>query len=158
MNIWRRMAQAGRNASSTATRAAGGAGGMWRNARLGRKLAQYGPRPRSALVAAGGAMDIGVQTAKMMSRAAGRGLNFAAKHPVSMTLAGVGTMGGVGLVRGSMAAVRSSYPVPQTNQALPPVQGPGYQTWGKYRGGGMMADNLGATGDLTLAMHKQRHR
>ena len=118
---------------------------------------RVGGLPRPAMMTVGGATDLGVMTAKLLGRAAGRGVDFAAKHPVAMTLGSIGGAGGIGVIRGSMASVRAAYPVPETNRALPPVQGPGYSMWAQRRGG-MAANNLGATGDLTLAMHRGRHR
>ena len=45
-------------------------------------------------------------------------------------------------------------------QASPGIHssGSGYMSWASGRSGGMSPNHLGATGDLTLSMHKTRHR
>ncbi len=122
------------------------------------KAAGLSRMSRAPLVAAGASFDASIMLSKMMGRMSGRAINWSGKHYVSATVIGLGVFGSVGAVRGAMAQQRATYPVPQTNKALPPVRGPGYNVWGSPRRSGMKSNNLGATGDLPLALHKTRHR
>ena len=127
---------------------------------MGRIQAQRvgGRIPRTALMGSGAAWDLSVMTARMLGRGAGRTLNWTGKHPFSATIIGLGITGGLGGIRGAMSSQMATYPVPRTNQPLQGIQGPGYNTWGSPSKGRMQPGNMGATGDLTLAMHKRRHR
>lgn len=80
--------------------------------------------------------------------------HYAGRSPMAATTIGMGVVTATGIVRGIMGASRAMMPTPLPQRPAPPTTGSGYNIWAK--GGGM--SNLGATGDLTLAAHKLRHR
>lgn len=129
-----------------------------RTARRAARLRSMGVVGRAPLVAVGGAFDVSVLLARSMGRAAGRTFAWAGRHPWIATTTGIAAMGGVGATRGVYAAARNVQSVPPTNKPLPPTTGPGYNVWGGPRMGPMSPSNLGATGDLTLSLHRLRHR
>jgi len=134
--------------------------------RTGRKIGQAGAftsRGQSWGVmhgvaggAFGGALGAAKRVVSGTARMTGKIMASAAKHPTSFTLAGIAMAGAYGIGRGLYAAGRMTTPVPPTNRPLPPMTGPGYNVWAGGRG--MSPSNLGATGDLSLALHKTRHR
>ena len=80
-----------------------------------------------------------LSVAKAGGRGAGKGFEFLYKHKKLVTPVGVGIAAVYGAARG----------VTDKSTAIGPES---YSTFE----GGMPADNLGATGDLTLALHRNR--
>lgn len=107
--------------------------------------------------AVGVATDITALGARTLARVAGRTINWAGRHPYMATAGGLGAMSALGVGRGAMEVGRSMTPIPTIGKSAQ-SGGPGYNVWGSPRRGPMQSNNLGATGDLTLAMHKTRHR
>jgi hypothetical protein len=99
---------------------------------------------------------IAVKTGKAVFRGTGIVLGQAAKRPMLSTAIGITGAGMVGGIRGGYRAWRNQEPMRDMNSPAQPQVGPGYSTWSKPRG--MGANNLGATGSLSLGLHKMRHR
>lgn len=132
--------------------------GIWRTTRAAARVQARGQRlPRAALMGAGAAFDVTALLSRSIFRMGMSGVNFAGKHPVIATTAGIGAMGSVGVLRGMYAAGRGMSPIPQRNKPMPVGQGPGYDVWGSPSRGPLQPNNLGATGDLTLALSRTRH-
>jgi hypothetical protein len=82
----------------------------------------------------------------------------AVKRPTLTTILGASALGLWGVTRGITESVKMSQPPPaRPGRSAMPRSGPGYSVWagGIARSGQF---NLGSTGDLTLSLHKTRHR
>jgi len=142
-------------------RGAGGrafrSGNIWRSTKALMKTG-WSRRTRAALLPATAATDVTTLTARLLARAGGKTINWAGRHPYMATAGGLAAMTTWGIGRGAYDVGRSMVPIAPMNKAAPQGQGPGYNVWGSPRRGPMPANNLGATGDLALALHKSRHK
>jgi len=103
----------------------------------------------------GGTASILRGTTRMAGGIGKKFWSAAQKHPYLTTTGvsvGIGIGGGV---RGLMQGIRMTAPGKPQRQRMQPISGPGYNVWAGNRTNQF---NLGATGDLTLALHKTRHR
>jgi hypothetical protein len=116
------------------------------------------PRTMKAATLMGLALPVATtqRTAKLGIKSIGWVLGQAASHPKAVTAMGLTSMAVGGAARGAYRAVRSAEPQRNYNEPQSPYIGPGYNIWAKQRG--MSANNLGATGGLTLALRANRHR
>ncbi len=133
-------------------------GSIWRTSRRIYRRSALTRTTRAALMPVGAATDISALIGRTLARSAGRTINWAGRHPYVATAGGLGAMTAYGIGRGAYDVGRSMVPIAPMNKAAPAGQGPGYNVWGSPRRGPMRSDNIGANGDLVLALHKTRHR
>lgn len=111
---------------------------------------------RAPIMTAATAYDATAFLSNRFFRAGARTVSYAGRHPMAATTIGMGVMTTTGIVRGIMGASRAMVPTPLPQRPQPPGGGPGYNIISSR--GGMQPNNLGASGDLTLALGKLKHR
>ena len=114
--------------------------------------------PRSIRFASVMGLALPAAATQRTAQLGGLVLGHAAKHPKAATAIGITGMGIGGALRGSYRAAVNAEPQRIYNEQQPATTGPGYVTYGNNKQRGMSANNLGATGALSLALHKTRHR
>ena len=80
----------------------------------------------------------------------------AIKRPMTTTIIGSLAIGLYGGGKGVNTSMKMMQPVKPQKTMMQPLAGPGYNLWAGPAGGRQF--NLGATGDLTLSLHKTRHK
>jgi hypothetical protein len=138
-------------------------GGIFKLARtnmLGRNRKDWSRKlPRATrILTVMGAMGLatGQRVGQASAAAGGYVLGRSAGRPAVVTAVGITGAGLVGTARGIYRAAVDRTPHIEYGEPRGSYVGPGYNTWAKQRG--MNANNLGATGSLSLALHKTRHR
>lgn len=130
-------------------------GGIWK-ATKGMPLL-----PKITSLSAGAVFGATVSTGKGLGKLglwSGRGIfNYATKHPIRATGAGIALATTFGVGKGMYEGGRMLQPQPPSYTRLQPLSGPGYSAWASRGGRRMDSTHLGATGDLTLALRKRRH-
>ena len=139
--------------------------GTWRTTKalsrgfgkLGGKAGRRGIASGALGATAGAAADISVLLTKTAGRLVGKTANTMAKHPLAFTTLGTMGLGGLGAARGAVRMASSMAPTYPTPPRLGRT-GVGYETWARPVSKRLSATDVGATGQLTLAMHRTRHR
>lgn len=96
--------------------------------------------------------------------AAGRGalgvgagvFDWAGRHPYAATVAGLSAFGAVGAVGGMVSVAQNAAPPQAIGPSRTMSTGAGYNTWGTGSRERTQS-NMGASGDLTLALGRMRH-